>query len=182
MTHWRNTEQGWGLTSILIHWLTAVAVIGLFILGLWMVELTYYDDWYTTAPHIHRSVGVLLLLLTLTRMVWNRFNTKPDHLVSHTAWEQKAARLTHHALYILLLAIMLSGYLISTADGRSIDVFGLFSIPATVHGIEGQEDMAGNIHLVLSISMISLVVLHALAALKHHFFDKDATLKRMLGL
>jgi cytochrome b561 len=76
---------------------------------------------------------------------------------------------------------MFSGYLISTADGRAVDVFDWFSIPATIHGYDNQEDIAGLVHLVLAISLISLVTLHAAAALKHHFIDRDRTLLRMSG-
>ena len=76
---------------------------------------------------------------------------------------------------------MLTGYLISTADGRDVEVFNLFSIPATIYGIEKQEDIAGEIHLVLAVILVSISFVHALAAIKHHFFDKDRTLKRMIG-
>jgi cytochrome b561 len=76
---------------------------------------------------------------------------------------------------------MLSGYLISTADGRAVEVFGWFSIPATLSGLENQEDIAGEIHEWLAFTLIGLVMLHALAATKHHFINRDATLKRMLG-
>jgi cytochrome b561 len=77
---------------------------------------------------------------------------------------------------------MVSGYLISTADGRGIDVFGLFTVPATLQGIDHQEDVAGASHLVLAVTLIALALLHAGAALKHHFIDRDRTLRRMLGL
>ena len=78
-----------------------------------------------------------------------------------------------------MAAIMLSGYLISTADGRAIEVFSWFEVPATLSDIDGQEDIAGDIHEILAWTLIVLVALHALAALKHHFIDKDTTLKRM---
>jgi cytochrome b561 len=96
--------------------------------------------------------------------------------------ERLLASSAHALLYVLLFAVMLAGYLISTADGRAIDVFGLFSVPATLTAIENQEDIAGEIHLVLAIVLVSLAAVHALAALKHHFIDRDRTLKRMLGL
>lgn len=89
--------------------------------------------------------------------------------------------MVHTLIYLLLFSIMISGYLISTADGRSVDVFNWFSIPATLHGFEQQEDIAGLIHLVLATSLITLVTLHAAAALKHHFIDRDRTLLRMFG-
>ena len=107
---------------------------------------------------------------------------KPDPLPSHHGWERTIARTVHGLLYVLLISVMVFGYLISTADGRAIEVFGWFSVPATLHGIDKQEDIAGVIHLSLAITLISLVVLHALAAFKHHVIDKDRTLKRMLGL
>jgi cytochrome b561 len=179
---WLNNTQQWGWFNILVHWLSAIVVIGLFTLGLWMVELTYYDTWYHKAPHIHKSVGLLLFILTLLRLIWLFFNGKPAPLSSHTRLEKKLAKWVHWLLYLLLLTIMISGYLISTADGRSIDVFNWFSIPALVSGLEEQADLAGKVHYYLAMSLIVLAALHAFAAFKHHFLDKDKTLTRMLGL
>ncbi|GAB7194875.1 hypothetical protein OS11_11470 [Dickeya oryzae] len=82
---------------------------------------------------------------------------------------------------MLLFSILISGYLISTAEGQPISVFGWFSVPATLSGIQNQADSAGKIHLYLAWSVVILSVLHALAALKHHFIDRDVTLKRMSG-
>ena len=179
--NWRNSNTQWGWVAIGIHWITVIAVISLFSLGLWMVELTYYDPWYKQAPFIHKSIGVLLFLLTLARLLWRYINITPVELNAHTAWEAYAARVSHALLYILLFSVMLSGYLISTADGREVEVFNLFSIPASLYGIEKQEDIAGEIHFALALVLISVSLIHALAAIKHHFFDKDSTLKRMIG-
>ena len=177
----QNTQQRWGIIAVGLHWLSVVIVIGLFILGLWMVELTYHDDWYRTAPFIHKSIGILFFLLTMFRLAWRWQSITPNELSSHTTFEHKVAHITHVLIYVLLFSIMMSGYLISTADGRGVDVFGLFEIPATVYGLDKQEDIAGVIHLILAISLISIVVLHAMAALKHHIIDRDRTLIRMLG-
>jgi cytochrome b561 len=76
---------------------------------------------------------------------------------------------------------MLSGYLISTADGRPLEVFGLFSVPALVAGLEHQADIAGRVHLLLAYGLVGLALLHALAAFKHGFIERDRTLLRMLG-
>ena len=180
--HWRTTQQQWGWLTILIHWTTALVVFGLFALGLWMVELDYYSPWYRQGPDLHKSIGILLFMLTVSRLVLRRIEGRPAELDNQTSKERRLAHLAHGLLYVLLLAVMVAGYFISTADGRAIEVFGLFSIPATIHGIDKQEDIAGLIHLWLAITLISLVALHAGAALKHHFFDGDRTLKRMLGL
>ena len=179
---YRNTQNGFGWVSISIHWITAVTVIGMFVLGLWMVELTYYDEWYRTAPLIHKGIGVMLLLLTLFRLLWKRLNLRPAEIEEHKPIERKLAKIAHTMLYLLLFSLMLTGYLISTADGRALEVFDWFSIPATISGIEHQEDIAGNIHEILAFSLIGFVLLHAAGAIKHHVIDKDKTLKRMLGL
>lgn len=175
---WRNTHNNYGWISIVLHWLVALAVTGLFALGLWMVDLGYYDPWYQRAPDIHRSSGVLLFAVMLARLAWRYLNPRPDP--GGTALQKKAASLVHRLLYLMMYLLMLSGYLISTADGRSVDVFGLFSIPATLSGLENQADIAGKVHQLLAFGLIGLASLHALAALKHHFIDHDRTLRRML--
>lgn len=176
---WRNTEHNYGLISISLHWLVALTVIGLFALGLWMVELGYYDPWYRRGPDLHKSIGILLFTVMIIRMIWRISNERP--LTEGRPLEKKLAHTVHGLLYLLLFTLMLSGYLISTADGRAIDVFNLFSVPALFSGYENQEDIAGLVHQILAYSLIALVALHALAALKHHFIDRDQTLRRMLN-
>jgi cytochrome b561 len=178
---WRSGPDHWGAVTIALHWLTALVVFGLFAMGLWMTELTYYDRWYHDAPYIHKSIGVLLFIVTLLRLLWLLAAGRPQELASYAPWERLAARVTHITLYLLLLAVMLGGYLISTADGRPVEVFGWFEVPATISGLERQEDIAGTVHLILASTLIALALLHAGAALKHHFFDRDRTLRRMLG-
>lgn len=177
----RNTIETYGLVAVALHWLVAAVVIGQFALGLWMVDLTYYSEWYRTAPAIHKGVGMLLLIAVLLRIGWRLLGPHPAPLASHGRLERSLGKLVHIALYVLLLTVMISGYLISTADGRPIDVFGLFSVPATVTSLPQQADTAGDVHLVLAIALLSLAGVHALAALKHHFLDRDRTLLRMLG-
>lgn len=178
---WRNTRETYGSVAIFVHWSMALGVLGLFGLGLWMVDLAYYDSWYKRAPEIHKGFGVLLFIALLFRLVWRNLNPKPRPEPNLSAFERGASKSTHVALYLLLFAVTLSGYLISTADGRSIDVFGLFRVPATIAGLPNQADLAGEVHLVLAITLLSLAGVHALAALKHHFVDRDRTLIRMLG-
>lgn len=178
----RNSDAQYGWVAIALHWLMAPAIIGLFALGWWMRQLSYYDPWYRQGPELHKSIGILLLGLLLFRLAWKLLNPSPAPEANTPRWQSLAARLAHGAFYLLLLAIMTSGYLISTADGRPIDVFGWFSLPASIHGIANQEDIAGEVHEVLAWSLMALVALHALAALKHHFVDRDETLRKMLGL
>ncbi len=178
---WKNSTTHFGLIAIALHWLVALTVFGLFALGLWMTELDYYDSWYKQGPWLHKSIGILLFFTLLFRISWRLFTPPPVGLSSHKQWEVKISHVIQLLLYLLLLLIMLSGYLISTADNRSIDVFNWFSIPASITSIPNQADVAGWVHLVLASSVIGLVTLHAAAALKHHFVDKDQTLKRIIG-
>ena len=178
----RNSAQSYGLVAIVLHWLVVFVVLGLFPLGLWMTGLTYYDDWYKRAPDIHKSIGILLFLVMVVRVVWRSLNVTPNDEPGIGKMQRRIAHAVHLILYLLLFSLMISGYLISTADGRSIDVFGLLSVPAIISDIPNLEDIAGAVHWYLALTLISLVGLHALAALKHHFIDRDRTLIKMLGI
>ncbi|KHE03161.1 cytochrome b [Pantoea stewartii] len=176
-----NSSTRYGLLTIFLHWSMAVVIYAMFALGLWMVGLSYYDSWYHNAPDIHKSIGVLLMLALVIRLVWRVLSPPPEPLRSYSPAVRFAAVFVHWLLYSLLIALLLSGYLISTADGKPVSVFGWFSLPASFSGAGEQADLAGNIHLWLAWSIVVLSVLHGLAALKHHFIDRDITLKRMLG-
>ena len=178
MAQLKNSEEGYGWVSITFHWLMALAIFGLFGLGLYMVELTYYDTWYRGSLDLHKSAGILLAFAWGGRLAWRLLNASPQEL-GGKAWEHKVAHLVHILLYLLMLALFVSGYLISTADGRAIEVFGWFEIPASLM-MDNQEDIAGVIHWGLAWSLMGLVALHAAAAVKHHVIDKDRTLVRML--
>ncbi len=178
---WKNNKTHFGFIAVALHWLVVLSVFGLFGLGLWMTGLDYYDNWYKQGPWLHKSIGILLFLVVIFRLYWRWLTPPPVALSSHSSWEIRLAHFAHLLLYLLLLTIMISGYLISTADGRAIDVFDWFSIPATITSIPEQEDNAGWIHLMLASFLIGLALLHAAAALKHHFIDQDQTFKRILG-
>ncbi|MCK2183393.1 cytochrome b [Halomonas getboli] len=176
---WHNTSSGWGLTSILLHWLSALAFVGLFVLGWWMTGLGYYDDWYHLAPWWHRSVGVLVFAVTLGRLVWRAL--QPTPALPGSRLERLAAHLGHVGLYALMLLVLVSGYLISTAEGAGIDVFGLFEVPALVSGLPNQASVAGSVHWYAALALMVLAGGHGLAALKHHWVDRHDTLVRMLS-
>ncbi len=177
----RNSPDRYGHFSVILHWVVALTVYGMFGLGLWMVTLGYYDGWYHEAPEIHKSIGILLMITLVIRLAWRFLSKPPRALPGYSTFTRIAAAAGHALLYLLLFAIVISGYLISTADGKPISVFGWFEVPATLSDAGVQADLAGQIHLWLAWGVVIFSVLHALAALKHHFIDKDATLKRMLG-
>ncbi len=174
----KNSKSSYGWAAIVLHWAMALGIFFLFGLGLYMVELTYYDAWYQGSLDLHKSLGIVLLLVWIGRVAWRWLNTNPD--MAGTQLEKKAAHIAHLALYLLMLALMVTGYLISTADGRGIEVFGLFEIPAMSISFENQEDIAGDIHWGIAWSLIVMVALHSLAAIKHQLVNKDGTLTKMI--
>ena len=176
----KNSHSHYGWVAILFHWVFALGIFGLFGLGLYMVELTYYDPWYKGSLDLHKGAGILLALLWIFRLIWKWKNTDPE-IEANSEVERLLAKAGHAVLYLLPLLLFVSGYLISTADGRSIDVFGLFEVGALPAIVEEQESLAGDIHLWLAWGLIGFVVLHIAAALKHHFINKDQTLNKILG-
>lgn len=177
----KNTETSYGWLTIIIHWSMALSIFGLFGLGLYMVELSYYDAWYKGSLDLHKSIGILVFFLFIGRLAWRSINISPKSADPHASkFEIKSAHLVHIVLYILMAALFATGYLISTADGHAINVFDVLPVPAMPFAIENQEDIAGEIHEILAWSLILLAGVHALAALKHHFINKNKTLIRML--
>lgn len=173
----KDTSSGFGLVSRLFHWLMALAIFALFALGVWMVDLDYYSPYYKSAPDLHRGVGILLTIALAARFAWRVANVKPDDS-ELSPFERRISPLVHWGFYPLLLALMISGYLMSTADGRAIDVLGLFEVPS-LGPDKGREDVAGFAHWVLAYAVIAVAALHTVAALKHHFADKSSILTRM---
>ena len=177
----RNSSSRYGLVSIVLHWGIALVVFGLFALGLWMVGLDYYSAWRKDAPDLHKSIGLTLFAVMLLRLVWRFISPPPPAPANHGRLTRLGAKFGHAFLYVGLFVLMFSGYLISTADGAGIPVFNLFEVPALISGLPDQADVAGEVHFYLAWALVIFAGVHGLAALKHHFIDRDATLARMLG-
>jgi cytochrome b561 len=173
----RDTPRGYGLISRILHWGMAAALFALFGLGWWMTGLDYYSPYYKSAPDLHRSAGILFLAALLLRAGWRLANVKPGG-AGLSPFERRAARIVHTAFYPLLLILALSGYLISTADGRAIDVFGWFKVPAILEW-PGLEDTAGLLHKWIAYAVVSLALIHAAAAVKHRIAGQGPSRHRM---
>lgn len=174
----RNTTQSYGWIARSFHWLVALTVFGMFGLGYWMRGLDYYDPWYQPAPALHISIGFLLVAAMLLRVIWNVANPKPAPLGNNPV-EHKLASLSHTGLYLVLFALMFTGYLYATAEGRPADIFDVVQIPA-LPGVTMVKGFIGWVHEYLAYAMMGLAALHTAAALKHHFVDGDETLRRMI--
>jgi len=177
---WKNTSQYYGWVSIFLHWFMALGIFVMFILGLYMVKLSYVDAWYLKAPHWHQSMGSLLFALLLFRVTWRLNQVVPVILAQGI--EKTVALQVHRLHYAWMLMLMVSGYLISTLDGRGIEVFSWFEVPAVVDVEKGREEWAGWTHRIVAWGFMGFVGLHVLAVCKHHWVDHDDTFIRMIGL
>lgn len=177
----RNSNVSFGILSIVIHWLSFVLVGGLFGVGLYMVDLTYYDPLYHELPEWHKAFGLMLGALTLVRLLWVVMSPVPAPL-SDQGWQRVLAKGAHFGLYLLLVAVVVTGYLICTAEGKTLMAFELPLLPAMVELSPQQAELAGLLHRWLAWALVLLAGGHGLAALKHHIVDRDRTLVRMLSV
>ncbi|MBF0162799.1 MAG: cytochrome b [Magnetococcales bacterium] len=162
-----------------LHWGMAILLLAMVGWGFYAARLNFYDPLYHRALSWHRSLGVLLFGILLLRIVWRLLHRPaplPDHM---PAWERHAAHWVQWALYLCMVLLPVTGYAISTADGRGVDVFGWWELPAWLPPDKGRETWMGTTHWIVSILFCLSVIMHVTAALKHHFVDRDAILRRM---
>lgn len=175
----KNSATEWGSVSKLLHWLIVVLIIVMGYLGLTMVDLP-------TSPHkiatyaLHKSIGLTLLALVALRLLWRLYAGAPAEVPGTPRWQGIAATLAHWALYALLLAMPITGWIVNSATGFPLQWFGLVNLPALVARDHDLHERMTAVHEFLFWTLVALATLHALAALHHHFIQRDATLVRML--
>ncbi len=162
-----------------LHWLTALAIFCALAFGLTMLNVGP-GDLQNRLFDLHRSFGALILVLTSLRLLWRLYVSPPPTTVIMPAWQERAAHITHIALYVLLFAIPLVGWAGTSAFGAKIPVFGLFELPAVLEKNKPLAEVLFTIHRGLAFTLCGLLVLHMGAALQHHIVNKDDTLRRML--
>lgn len=176
---WRNTSERWGAVAQLLHWLIALAVLALVVLGwvmvAWRISPTKFELY-----SLHKSLGITVLALVVLRLAWRLTGGVPVWPPGTPAWERAAALATHVALYLLLIAMPVSGYLINSASNFPLVVWGLFELPNLTGEDERLQALAELAHLSMFWIMAALVLLHVAAALRHHWLLKDDVLRRML--
>ena len=169
-------------TAMLLHWLSALLIIAAFFLGLTMVAIPGFSPTKLKYFSWHKWLGVTVLLVAALRLLWRKANRPPPPLVSIPAWQHKVAEGMHYLLYLLIFAVPISGYFYTYAAGVPVVYLGLWQLPAVIAPNPELKPLLKTVHYVLTMTMAAAVVAHALAALKHHFIDRDITLKRMLPL
>lgn len=164
----------------ILHWLQAALILALVALGWWMTGLDYYDRWYNDSLFWHRALGLLVPPLAAAQLACRLSRRRAPLPPVGTLWEQRAAAAAHRLFLLLMLLIPLSGYLISTSAGAAIPLPGGLQAPALGALSEGVRDLAVAAHYWLAYGIAALAALHAAAACKHHFIDRDSVLRRML--
>lgn len=172
----RNTDLKYGSVSKFFHWLVFLLVLTLILVGFFWENA---GDIRFTLINVHKLVGLLTMLIVVLRAIWMLSNRKPQ-IPNAKRWEKIVEHCVHGMIYLALIGMPISGWIMVTAAGRPPKLLGqMFAMP----GIPQSGELAGvaaDVHLVLAWVLITLVSLHILAALKHHFVDKDIVLKRML--
>lgn len=165
-------------TAIHLHWLIALALIGTFTLGLYMHELPLSPSKLKLYSW-HKWVGVTLFLLACIRLAWRLGHQPPEPPADMPAWQRRASALVHGLLYLLMFAVPLSGWLMSSAKGFQTVWFGVLPLPDLIGKNEALGETLEAAHKLLNLTLAIAVGLHAAAALKHHFLDRDDVLRRM---
>lgn len=165
--------------AIALHWMVAALIFCAFPIGLYMSDLKLSPLKLQLFSY-HKWLGVTVFLMVVIRMVWRATHTPPALPGSIAVWQQRAAHGLHHLLYVLMFAIPVTGWLMSSAKGVPTVYLGLIPLPDLLSKDKELGHLLENIHATLNYLMLALLVLHVAAALKHHFIERDDTLARML--
>jgi len=176
---YRNSPDCYGAVSKTFHWLTSITVIALLCVGIYMTRADK-NAALINIYGLHKSFGICVLTVTFLRILWHVFSKKPALVSTMKPWEKLAAKAGHLFLYFCLFGMPLSGWTMSSAYGRPVSVFGFGPLPDLVAKDEKLAPQLSAVHEYLAYALIGMIALHLGAALKHHFIDRDPTLKRML--
>jgi cytochrome b561 len=169
-------------TAIALHWLLALGLVGIFIVGVYMADLPFSPQ-RLKLYNWHKWAGVTILLLSLLRLVW-RLSHRPPALPATIqsampAWQLAGYHGVHHLMYVLFFAVPLLGWAYSSAAGFPIVWLGILPLPDFVAPDKALADILKISHKLGALALGGLVVMHVGAALKHHFIDRDGLLSRM---
>ena len=170
-------------TAIVLHWLLAVVVLGLFGMGLYMADLPFSPQ-RLKLYNWHKWAGMSFLILSVLRLLWRLVQRPPalPAVVSQAmpAWQTRAYHATHHLLYGLFFAVPVAGWAYSSAAGFPIVLFGQLPLPDLLAVNKDLAEQIKPLHELLAFALVGLAGLHIAAALKHHWLDRDGLLLRML--
>lgn len=176
----KNTSEQYGAISKFFHWSLVLLVLIQFYL-IFQAQFFPKDSPIVgfLIGNVHKPIGMLVLLLAILSYCWRIMNIKPGFPLDMPHWEKIAATIVHNLLYLCLIVMPITGLIMSVAAGRPPNFFGLYQVPQFLAENKTLSDNFFNLHRITAIVLISLIGIHILAALKHHFIDRDTVLKRM---
>jgi len=176
-----NTKESYGAAAITLHWIMAVLLIALIVIGVYMVQLpdVGFDTLKIRLILYHKALGLLALALAALRLAWRVTNVLPRLVENLPDWQKVVARFVHLSFYALMFTLPVTGWLMSSAGGFRISAFGLF-LPTLIGHDDYLFQVFITVHKWLGYALAALIFLHACAALRHHFLEKDDTLRKML--
>src|SRR5215472_6083456 len=182
MTQLQNSEQRYGATAMVLHWLMAMLLSALVALGLYMTTLpdVGFDTWKIRLILYHKQLGILALMLVALRLLWRLRSVLPQLVETLPDWQKVVARFVHLCFYALMLGLPVTGWLMSSATGIPVSVLGLFTLPDLVPYDDHLFHTFVDAHRYLGYALIVCMAAHIGAALRHHFLLHDGTLNRML--
>lgn len=174
-----NSANRYGAVAQLFHWLIAALILVQFILVMIFEDMPLGLEKISVIVR-HKAFGMTLLMLAILRLCWKLGSLQPQWPVQIPSYERWLGKLTHWGLYIIILALPLSGWLMSSAAKIPVSYFGLFYFPDLIAPDKNLVKLAKQVHEILSWLLLLLLSLHVLAVIRHHFLRKDDTLYRML--
>ena len=176
----RNTQTAWGSVAKSLHWVLAALIVFSIGYGWWMTHLAARAG-RLALYGFHSSIGYDLLFLLLLRLCWRAIDPAPAMPLDAQRWENRAAYASHALLYVLTLAVCISGWLMLGAFSRPVNatLFGMILVPTVTTPDRSLHDWLEDIHRILSYALLGLIVVHVAAALRHHFIKKNDILRRM---
>lgn len=166
-------------TAILLHWLMALLIFAVFPLGLYMHDL-HLSPLKLQLYSYHKWIGITVLTLAVLRVLWRATHTPPPLPDTIARWQRIASGVLHQSLYLLLFAVPMSGWLMSSAKGFKTVWLGVVPLPDLIGKNKELGRVLENVHQSLNYLLLLLVVAHIAAALKHKYLDRDEVMARML--
>lgn len=176
----KNTPNSFGSVSRTFHWLMSIMIICLLCVGFYMAELPNSPDKFELYK-MHKSIGVIVLLLVVFRILWRFLNITPILPSTMPSWQVLGYKIGVIVMYILMLGMPISGVIMSRFGGREVAIFDWFTIPAALEKNEAISYLAWKLHGIGAWAFIAFVTLHASVAIYHHFITKDRLLMRMVS-
>jgi len=166
--------------AIAMHWIIALLIFAAFGLGLYMTDIPGFTPTKLKLFSYHKWIGITVLIFAVLRVLWRLTHPAPGPVPGMPKWQHAAAEAAHVGLYLLILAVPLTGYLLSVAAGVKVVYLGLWELPMPFDKSDALKDIFSMAHEWLNWTMAAIVVVHILAALKHHVVERDGTLRRMV--